>query len=82
METTGRGLHPNKRGLIKARVPRLLQRLAIDPERFIECATGLMKQFCSAIGAPAHLTELCAVRQVKYLRGIQAARKAFRQKAA
>lgn len=82
VETTGRSLHPNKRGLINARVPRLLQRLAIDPERFIECATGMMKQFGSAIGAPAHLTELCAVRQVKYLRGIQAARKAFEQKAA
>lgn len=82
VETTGRSLHPNKRGLINERVPELLQRLAIDPERFIECATGMMKQFGSAIGAPAHLTELCAVRQVKYLRGIQAARKAFEQKAA
>lgn len=82
VETTGRSLHPNKRGLINERVPKLLQRLAIDPERFIECATGMMKQFGSAIGAPAHLTELCAVRQVKYLRGIQAARKAFEQKAA
>jgi REP element-mobilizing transposase RayT len=82
VETTGRSLHPNKRGLIHERVPRLLQRLAIDPERFIECATGMMKQFGCAIGAPAHLTELCAARQVKYLRGIQAARKAFEQKAA
>jgi hypothetical protein len=41
-----------------------------------------MKQFGSAVGAPAHLTELCAQRQVKYLRGIQAARGAFGQKAA
>lgn len=82
VETTGRSLHPNKRGLIHERVPALLQRLAIDPECFIACATGMMKQFGSAIGAPAHLTELCAVRQVKYLRGIQAARKAFEQRAA
>ena len=82
VETTGRSLHPDKRGQIPERVPKLLQRLAIDPERFIECATGMMKQFGSAIGAPAHLTELCAIRQVKYLRGIQAARKAFAQKAA
>ena len=82
VETTGRSLHPNKRGLIHERVPRLLHRLAIDPERFIECATGMMKQFGSAVGAPAHLTELCAQRQVKYLRGIQAARKAFEPKAA
>lgn len=82
VEATGRSLHPNKRGLINERVPKLLRRLAIDPERFIECATGMMKQFGSAIGAPEHLTELCTVRQVKYLRGIQTARKAFERNAA
>ena len=63
VETTGRSLHPGKRGLIEGPVPKLLQRLAIDPERFIDCATNLMKQFGSAVGAPAHLTELCALRQ-------------------
>ena len=77
VEATGRSLHPNKRGLINERVPELLQRLEIDPERFIDCTTDLMKQFGSAIGAPALLTELCAQRQVKYLRGIQAARGAY-----
>jgi REP element-mobilizing transposase RayT len=82
VETTGRSLHPDKRGLIAERVPKLLQRLGIEPERFMDCATDLMKQFGSAVGAPAHLTELCAQRQVKYLRGIQAARGAFGQKAA
>ena len=82
VETTGRSLHPGKRGLIAERVPKLLQRLEIDPERFIDCATNLIKQFGSAVGAPAHLTELCAQRQVKYLRGIGAARGAFGQKAA
>ena len=82
VETTGRSLHPGKRGLITERVPKLLERLEIDPERFIDCATDLMKQFGSAVGAPAHLTELCAQRQVKYLRGINAARGAFGQKAA
>ena len=82
VETTGRSLHPGKRGLIGERVPALLQRLSIEPERFIECAAGMMKCFGTAIGAPAHLTELCAQRQVKYLRGIQAARRAFEDKAA
>ena len=82
VETTGRSLHPNKRGLISERVPKLLQRLAIDPERFIECANGMMQQFGCAVGAPSRLIELCAHRQLKYLRGIQIARKAFEQKAA
>lgn len=82
VEITGRSLHPGKRGLIAERVPKLLERLGIDPERFIDSAANLMKQFGSAVGAPAHLTELCAQRQVKYLRGINAARGAFGQKAA
>lgn len=82
VETTGRSLHPGKRGLIAERVPRLLERLKIEPGCFINCATDLMKQFGSAVGAPAHLTELCAQRQVKYLRGINAARGAFGRKAA
>ncbi len=82
VETAGRCLHPDKRGLIAERVPKLLQRLEIDPERFIDCATDLMKQFGSAVGAPAHLTELCAQRQVKYLRGMRAAHAAFGRKAA
>lgn len=82
VETTGRCLHPDKRGLIAERVPRLLQRLEIDPEHFIDCATNLLKRFGSAVGVPAHLAELCAQRQVKYLRGIHAARGAFGRKAA
>lgn len=82
VETTGRCLHHGKRGMMAERAPKLLLRLEIDPERFIDCATNLMKQFGSAVGAPAHLTELCAQRQVKYLRGIQAARGAFEKKAA
>ena len=40
-----------------------------------------MKPFGSAIGAPAHLTELCAARQVKYLRGVGASRRVFEGKA-
>ena len=82
VETTGRCLHPGKRGVIAEEVPRLLQRLGIDPERFIDCATNLLSQFGSAVGAPAHLTELCVQRQVKYLRGIRAAHGVFGQKAA
>lgn len=41
---TGRSLHPGKRGQIAERIPKLQQRLAIDPERFIDCATDLMMQ--------------------------------------
>jgi REP element-mobilizing transposase RayT len=77
VETTGRCVHPEKRGRIDGKVPVLLQRLGICPERFIDCASDMLKRFGSAVGAPEHLTELCAARQVKYLRGIAIARHAF-----
>lgn len=62
--------------------PKLLDQLGIAPERFIDYATQLMKQFGSALGAPAHLAERCATRQLKYLRGVRAAKAAFEREAA
>ncbi len=82
VETTGRCIRQDKRGAMAEHTPRLLERLGIEPERFIDCATQLMKQFGSAVGAPAHLTERCAARQLKYLRGVRAAKAAFERKAA
>ena len=82
VDTTGRYIREDKRGAIAEHTPKLLTRLNIDPERFIDCATHLMKPFGSAIGAPAHLTALCAARQVKYLRGVGAARRVFEDRAA
>ncbi|QFY89368.1 hypothetical protein D5125_07620 [Magnetovirga frankeli] len=82
MESTGRCLRPDKRGAIPEQVPRLLQRFNIDPEHFLTCANPLMTAFGSAIGVPAHLTQLCVQRQTKFLHGMRAARAVFEQKAA
>jgi REP element-mobilizing transposase RayT len=82
IETTGRCIRADKRGFIAESTPCLLTRLNIEPERFIDCATRLMAQFGSAVGAPAQLTELCVARQVKYLRGMTAARSMFERKVA
>jgi REP element-mobilizing transposase RayT len=82
VETTGRNVRKDKRGAMATHTPRLLERLNIEPERFIDCATQLMRRFGSAVGAPAHLTELCAARQVKYLRGMAAAKGAFERRVA
>lgn len=82
VDATGRCIRQDKRGAIAQHTPNLLDRLGIDPERFIDSAINLMRQFGSAVGAPAHLTELCATRQVKYLRGMGAAKRAFEGRAA
>jgi len=82
IETAGRCVRSGKRGAIPIQTPKLLDRLGITPDQFITCATNLMRQFGSAVGAPANLLQLCAARQIKYLRGMAAARGMFERKAA
>lgn len=82
VETTGRCIRSDKRGAIPLHTPGLLDRLGITPDQFIAHATTLLQQFGSAVGAPAQLTQLCTARNVKYLRGMAAAREMFERKAA
>jgi len=77
VDWTGRALREGQAGYIKAQEPKILARLGIDGERFIGYAERLLKAFGTAVGAPASLTELCARRQTKYLRGVQVARAVF-----
>jgi len=77
VDWTGRALRADKPGYIEAREPKILARLGIDGERFIGYSERLLKAFGTAVGAPASLADLCARRQAKYLRGIQAARVMF-----
>jgi REP element-mobilizing transposase RayT len=82
VETLGRCLHPEKRGLIPERTPKLLDRLGIDTAAFIEHGTRFLKEFGHAVGKPASLIELAAKRQAKFLRGMGAARRCFGRQAA
>jgi REP element-mobilizing transposase RayT len=82
VDATGRVTREEKRGFIPGETPRLLERLAIDPEQFIATAGRMLRQFGSAIGTPVHITELCVVRQARYLRGMGAARALFERRTA
>ena len=82
VETAGRCMRSDKRGAIPIQTSKLLDRLGITPDQFITCTTSLMRQFGSAVGAPASLLQLCTARQIKYLRGMAAARGMFERKAA
>ncbi len=77
VDWTGRALRTDKRGYIEEQEPKILARLGIDGERFISSAERLLKEFGTAVGAPASLVNLCARRQAKYLRSIRAARTMF-----
>lgn len=82
VELTGRAVHPHKRGVIPVGTPRLLERLGMNAEVFLDYASHLLKRFGHAVGTPARLVDLAVARQAKYLRGIQAARRVFEKKAA
>ncbi|MFO8005071.1 transposase [Thioalkalivibrio sp.] len=82
VDATGRVIREDKRGFIPGETPRLLERLAIDPEQFVATAGRMLRQFGSAIGTPAHITDLCVARQARYLRGMGAARALFERRAA
>jgi hypothetical protein len=77
VDWTGRAIRSDKRGQIPAGHPGILDRLGIDPERFIGHSERLLKEFGTAVGAPAAMVSLCARRQTKYLHGIRAARRMF-----
>jgi hypothetical protein len=82
VDWTGRAMRSDKRGQIPAGYPRILDRLGIDPGRFIGYSERLLKEFGTAVGAPAAMVDLCARRQTKYLHGIRAARRMFSSKQA
>jgi len=82
VDWTGRACVPGKRGQIPPGQPQILDRLGIDGERFIAYAEHVLTAFESAVGAPEALTDLCARRQTKYLRGMKAPRKLFLAKQA
>jgi hypothetical protein len=77
VDWTGRAIRSDKSGQIPSGHPKILDRLGIDAERFIGYSERLLKEFGTAVGAPAAMISLCARRQTKYLHGIRAARRMF-----
>jgi REP element-mobilizing transposase RayT len=77
LDWTGRAIRSDKSGHIPSGHPKILDRLGIDAERFIGYSERLLKEFGTAVGAPAAMIDLCARRQTKYLHGIRAARRMF-----
>jgi hypothetical protein len=77
VEWTGRLVHPAKRGRIPDKQPPILARMGIDGEAFIALSARFLKEFGSAVGAPAKLIDLCERRQTKFLHGMRAARQVF-----
>ena len=82
VDTVGRTIRTDKKGYIPATTPKILVRLDIDTDTFIEYATRFLKEFGHAVGRPEALTAHAAKRQAKYLRGIKTARKMYGERKA
>ena len=74
MDTVGRTIRTDKKGYIPDTTPKILVRLDIDTDTFIEHASRFLKEFGHAIGRPEAMVAHAAKRQTKYLRGIKTAR--------
>jgi hypothetical protein len=80
VDATSRVIREDKRGFIPCGTPRLLEQPAIDPDQFIATAGRTLRQFGSAIGTPARITDIYVVRQTRYLRGMGVARALFERR--
>lgn len=76
---SGRQQRHDKRGAIVGSLPPALQRLGLEEEAFLTMSGDLMKAFGSVIGSPATMADHCARRDLRYLRGVQAGRRAERE---
>ena len=77
LDTTGRTVHPGKRGAIAETSPRLLEGLGLAPGEWLGSIAQLHARFRLFIGAPHRLSTLAARRGWRWIRGQSAARRLY-----
>jgi len=82
VDWAGRSIRKEGKGYIKDDVPRLLSEIGMEPKGFIAFARSFLKEFGPVVGSPDLLKDIVKKRQVRYVKGINAARRVFVQKAA
>ena len=66
-----------KKGAIPEDLPKLLTRLGLSKERWIETVVGYEKHFSDYVGQETRMREVGAARGMKWLRGLRACRRLF-----
>ena len=79
LDTTGRVVHPKKRGAIPDVTPRLLATLGIEPGEWMRSVEALHARFRLFIGAAHRLSSLAEKRGWRWIRGQSAARRLYRR---
>lgn len=79
LDTTGRAVHPTKRGVIPSSTPRLLSTLGLESGEWLKSVGELHAHFRHFIGSPQRLSALAEQRGWRWIRGQSAARKLYRR---
>jgi len=74
---TGRAVHPKKKGFIPDGLPKLLTRLGMSTENWIEAVTSYEKHFSDYVGQEAKMKDAGISRGLKWLRGLRACQRLF-----
>ena len=77
LDTTGRILHPRKRGTIPASTPSLLTSLGLAPGEWMKSVAELHARFRLFIGSPHRLSTLAERRGWRWIQGQTAARQLY-----
>lgn len=77
LDTSGRAIHPSKRGSIPGSTPRLLASLGLAPDEWLKSVAELHARFRLFLGAPSRLTILAERRGWRWIRGQTAARRLY-----
>ena len=77
IDWTGRAVLPNKKGAIHMNAPKILQRLGIEPDAWINNMPNIEKDFHHCIGK-GHSIKPCALKlEQHWVKGLGAARRLF-----
>ncbi len=77
IDTSGRHVHPSRRGTIPSSTPRLLASFGIDHGEWLTSLTDLHSRFWLFVGTSTRLRRLAEDRGWRWVRGHSAARRLF-----
>lgn len=77
LDTTGRQVHPMKRGVILATTPTLLMSLGVSSGEWLKNITTLHTRYRLFIGAPHRLSTLARKHGWRWIHGQSAARRLY-----
>lgn len=79
LDSTGRVVHPQRRGAIPPSSARLLEELGLEPGEWLRSVAALQARFRLFIGAPQRVSSLAEQRGWRWIRGQSALRRLYRR---